>query len=141
MGQKSCEKCGELVDEAKAFCPACGNSFVEEEQRGQASAFEKMDNTVQMGQTMYGKMLSDMGLNISKAPDAAPQPEKRVEVVAPIATNVAPAAHPAPNERTQTDQSAKKNYLIWIIIGAAALVVLLAILVVVIAVVFFYLNR
>lgn len=136
MGQKTCEQCGECVDEAKAFCPACGSAFVEEEQRKEESAFEQMDSTVQMGKTMYGQMLTDMGLNISKAPDVAAQPEKRVEVIAPVvpAANVQPAqTHAAP--------PAKKSYLIWIIIGAAAVVLLLALLVVVVAVVFLYLNR
>lgn len=137
MGQKSCDKCGETVDAAKAFCPACGNAIVEEEQRLEASAFEKMDNTVQMGKTMFGNLLTDMGLNISKAPDAPqPQPEKRVEVIAPIAT---PSAKVTP--QAQTAQPAKKNYLVWIIVGAAALILLLAVLVVVVAVVILYLNR
>lgn len=139
MGQKACEKCGELVDEAKAFCPACGNAFVEEEQRQEESKFEQMDNTVQMGNTMYGQMLSDMGLNISKPPDTAVHPEKRVQVIAPIApvaTNTAP-----PPARDPVESPAKKSYLMWIIIGAAALILLLAVLVVIGAAVFVYLNR
>lgn len=143
MGQKTCDKCGENVDEAKAFCPACGNAFVEEEQRKTTSAFEQMDNTVQMGQTMYGKMLSEMGLNISKAPDKtedAPQAGKRVEVIAPIAAG-APAAHAAPPNPIQAEPHAKKSYLVWIIAGAAALILLLAVAVIVVAVVFLYLNR
>ena len=81
MGLKQCSKCNEMVDEAKAFCPACGNAFVEEEQRQEKSKFEKMDNTVQFGQTMYNQMLSEMGLNIAKPPPA----EKRIEVIAPAA--------------------------------------------------------
>ena len=140
MGQKICDKCGESVDEAKAFCPACGNAFVEEEQRQEASAFEKMDNTVQMGKTMYGKMLTDMGLNISKAPDKpeqAQQHEKRVEVIAPVvpAANVPPAqTHAAP--------PAKKSYLMWIIVGAIALILLLVLLIGVASViVYYYGNR
>jgi hypothetical protein len=135
MAQKQCDKCGEMVDEAKAFCPGCGNSFVEEEKRQNVSEFDQLDSTVQLGKTMYGKMLSDMGLNISKAPDA-PTPEKRVEVITPVA----PAANVAPPQ-TQAAPPAKKRYLIWIIIGAAALILLLALLVVVIAVVILYLNR
>lgn len=137
MGQKTCEQCGESVDEAKAFCPACGSAFVEEEQRKEESAFEQMDSTVQMGKTMYGQMLTDMGLNISKAPDAG-QSEKHVEVIAPIA---APAADVTPRHQTQTAPADKKSYLMWIIIGAAALILVLALLVVVIAIVILYLNR
>jgi hypothetical protein len=138
MGQKTCEKCGESVDEAKAFCPACGDAFVEEERRKEESAFEQMDSTVQMGKTMYGQMLTDMGLNISKAPDVTPPPEKRVAVVAPIAT---PAANVTPVEQTQTAPPARKSYVMWIVIGAAALIVGLAILVVIVAAGFVYLNR
>lgn len=138
MGQKACDKCGELVDEAKAFCPACGHAFVEEEQRKEESAFEQMDSTVQMGKTMYGQMLSDMGLNISKAPDTTPPPEKRVEVIAPIAT---PAANVAPIDGAQTEPPAKKSYVLWIVLGAAALIVGLAVLIVIVAAVFVYLNR
>ena len=140
MGQKACDKCGELVDEAKAFCPGCGNAFVEEEQRQEASAFEKMDNTVQMGKTMFGNMLSDMGLNISKAPDA-PQPVKRVEVIAPIVPAAPVETNITSSTQAQAPPPAKKSYLIWIIVGAAAMILLLALLVVVIAVVILYLNR
>src|SRR6188768_2284766 len=79
MGLKQCPKCSEMVDEAKAFCPACGNAFVEEESRKE-SQFDQLDNTVQLGNTMYNQMLSDMGLNLSKTG----VPEKRVEVIAPV---------------------------------------------------------
>src|SRR4051812_20452120 len=88
MGLRQCEKCSEMVDEAKAFCPGCGHAFVEEQKRQKASEFEKQDNTVQLGQTMYNQMLSDLGLNISKSG----VPEKRIEVIAPVA--VEPAAKP-----------------------------------------------
>lgn len=88
MGLKQCGKCKEMVDEAKAFCPGCGNAFVEEEKRQKASEFEKLDSTVQLGKTMYGQMLSEMGLNISKTPADS---EKRIEVLAPVDTKpVAP---------------------------------------------------
>jgi uncharacterized membrane protein YvbJ len=139
MGQKACDKCGELVDEAKAFCPACGNAFVDEEQRQDTSAFEKMDNTVQMGKTMYGQMLSDMGLNISKAPDAPPPPpEKRVEVIAPLTTNATPAANVTPPPEQQAAPPAKKSYLVWIIVGAIVLIFLLILLISIAGVIFYY---
>lgn len=134
MGQRACDKCGELVDEAKAFCPACGNAFVDEEQRQDTSAFEKMDNTVQMGKTMYGQMLTDMGLNISKTPEAVP-PEKRVEVIAPIAT---PPANATPPPEQQAAPPAKKSYLVWIIVGAFLLLFLLILLISIAGVIFYY---
>ena len=66
MGEKQCGKCGETVDEAKAFCPGCGNAFVEEKTRTSVSDFDLSDNTVRLGDTMYNQMLSDMGLSISR---------------------------------------------------------------------------
>jgi hypothetical protein len=88
MGLRQCDKCGDMVDEAKAFCPGCGNAFVEEKKRQHASEFEQLDSTVQLGNTMYNQMLSDMGLNISKAPN----PEKRIEVIAPAAESGSPSS-------------------------------------------------
>src|SRR4051812_16043562 len=88
MGLRQCEKCSEMVDEAKAFCPGCGHAFVEEEKRQKASEFEKLENTVQLGQTMYNQMLSDMGLNIAGSRTT----EKKVEVIAPVGEKPAPAA-------------------------------------------------
>src|SRR5438270_13395379 len=88
MPDKTCPQCSEQVDEAKAFCPACGNAFVEEEKRTDTSAYEKMDHTVQMGQTMYNAMLSDMGLNVKK------EPEKRVEVLKPVGVKPARVLQP-----------------------------------------------
>ncbi len=123
MGMKQCDKCSEMVDEAKAFCPACGNAFVEEERRSVTTNFEEMDMTVQLGNTMYNQMLSDMGLNVSKAPDVQ---EKVVEVAA-----AAPAAPAAPRPAPAPAKS--DNKWIWIIIGVIAAIILLGIVVVVIA--------
>ncbi|MFZ1701396.1 MAG: hypothetical protein WBO10_16175 [Pyrinomonadaceae bacterium] len=120
MGVKQCDKCSEMVDEAKAFCPACGNAFVEEEQRSAANSFEKMDSTVQLGQTMYNQMLSDMGLNIERAPEPV---EKRVEVIqAEPAAPRAPAKPKAP--------PASSSNIKWIVLGAAAVVVLAVFLII-----------
>ncbi|MBX3291598.1 MAG: hypothetical protein KF881_01760 [Acidobacteria bacterium] len=93
METRQCENCGETVDAAKAFCPGCGNAFVEEKAREHASEFESHDSTVQMGQTMYNQMLSDMGLNISKKGQQPNVEPKKTEVVVPVA----PAAPPAPS--------------------------------------------
>jgi hypothetical protein len=116
MAQKQCGKCSEMVDEAKAFCPGCGNAFVEEEKR-EASSFEKMDSTVQLGQTMYNQMLSDMGLNISKS---APPREKKIEIIAPIA-----AAVPPPQKATVPPPkvSGSSSKVKWIILGAVILLI------------------
>ncbi len=134
MGLKKCDKCSEMVDEAKAFCPACGNAFVEEQQRSVSTNFEEMDMTVQLGQTMYNQMLSDMGLNVSKAPDVK---EKTVEVAAasPAAPlqPIAPAAQPRPVAPAQNEPAKSSNKWIWIIVGVIAALILLGIVVVIVA--------
>lgn len=131
MALKQCDKCSEMVDEAKAFCPACGNAFVEEERRSVSTNFEEMDMTVQLGQTMYNQMLSDMGLNVSKAPDVQ---EKVIEVAA--AAPIAPVAQGVPVAPVPTTPSASAkpdNKWIWIIVGVIAAIILLGIVVVVVA--------
>src|SRR4051794_14412265 len=90
MGLRKCENCTEMVDEAKAFCPGCGHAFVEEKKREKASEFEKQENTVQLGQTMYNQMLSDMGLNIA----GSRATEKKVETIAPVGEKPVPAPPP-----------------------------------------------
>jgi len=130
MGLRQCEKCSEMVDEAKAFCPGCGHAFVEEQKRQKASEFEKQDNTVQLGQTMYNQMLSDLGLNLSKSG----APEKRIEVIAPVvaepaAKSVQPAAIPV-QEAPTTASSARPNEVKkpgrakWIILGIVGFILL-----------------
>lgn len=118
MGLRKCDKCDEMVDEAKAFCPACGNAFVEEESRSAPSSFEAADSTVQLGQTMYNQMLSDMGLNISKTAEPV---EKRVEVIAPVV--IAPAAAAPPPAEKKIEKPRSNRNLMWIVLGAAVVVV------------------
>ena len=117
-----------MVDEAKAFCPGCGNAFVEEEKRREASKFEKLDPTIQFGQTMYNQMLEDMGLNISGAPNPI---EKRIEVLIPVSTEAAPPAktvtvQPAVTlqERKQEKSKPTSNAKWYILIGLAVLFLL-----------------
>ena len=126
MGLKQCDKCSEMVDEAKAFCPGCGNSFVIETKREVVSNFESFEGTINLGDTMFNQMLSDMGLNISKTPDVA---EKRVEVLAPEPPAV---IRPDPIAKTPKPSSNIK----WFIIGGVAL--LLVFLMVVVAGVLVY---
>ena len=143
MVMMPCEKCSEMVDAARAFCPACGHAFVPEEQRAEQSNYDRSDNTMQMGNTMYNQMLSDMGLNISKAPEK-PQPEKRVEVIAPVATAPRqpprPASKPAAVTPTDVASSAKQGRLIiWLVVGALLLIFGLALLVVLAAFLIYWL--
>ena len=141
MAMTPCEKCGEMVDEARAFCPACGHAFVQEEQRTEQSDFERMDSTMQMGNTMYNQMLSDMGLNISKAADK-PQPEKRVEVIAPIAAaprRDAPKPVQQPPAPSAAEASKRGRYIIWAVVGGLLLIFGLALLVVLAAFLIYWL--
>ncbi|MBA2334100.1 MAG: hypothetical protein H0V90_04100 [Blastocatellia bacterium] len=86
MSLKQCEKCGEMVDEAKAFCPGCSNPFVSEMQRTETSEFELSGSTIEFSKTAYNLLLSDMGLNISEpadvnkpAEDLVPEPERDIQ--------------------------------------------------------------
>ena len=129
MGLRQCDKCSETVDEAKAFCPGCGHALVAEQSRSEASNFDKMDSTVQLGQTMYNQMLSDMGLNISKAPDPV---EKRVEIIAPIVSDPKPTVTKPPV--VVAGSSTKK----WIIIAVSVVVLFFLLTLALAAVVFIY---
>jgi len=120
MALRQCDKCSEMVDEAKAFCPGCGHAFVEEQIRTAASNFDTMDSTVQLGETMYNQMLSDMGLNAAKA---AIPPEKRVEVIAPLAPASKPAAR-APEK--PEDASYRKWIIVAIVLVTLFFLVLIA---------------
>jgi hypothetical protein len=159
MAERQCEKCGEMVDSARAFCPSCGGPLVEEEKREQQSNYEKMDKTVQMGNTMYGQMLSDMGLNISK-----PQPEKRVETIAPIggspkqerqspaaprqetlkpaaASSSAQTAAAKPTVQPPAPISKRKSYIVWALIAGGLLVIGLLAVIIIGVILYFYLPR
>ena len=128
MGLRQCEKCNEMVDEAKAFCPGCGNSFVVEAKRESVSNFDTFEGTVKLGDTMYNQMLTDMGLNISKAPDPT---EKSVEVIAPVATEAKPAVETTPpvvpvavKPETAVVEEKPASKAKWFIIGGVILMTL-----------------
>ena len=140
MADKTCPQCSETVDVAKAFCPACGNAFVDEEKRTDSSAYEKMDNTVQLGQTMYNNMLSDMGLNLKK------EPEKRVEVLKPVAVQPAqtlqPVAgtqpSPTPAQAETAEKKSNNKILVVTIIVGVVLVLIFAVAVIAVALYYLY---
>lgn len=70
MSLKKCEKCWEMVDEAKAFCPECGNSFEDEKARKADSEFELTGSTIKLSESAFDALLSDMGLDISEETEA-----------------------------------------------------------------------
>ena len=127
MAEKQCGKCGEMVDEAKAFCPGCGHSFVDEKQRETVSDFDQSKRTVQLGETMFNQMLSEMGLNISRQPS---RDEKRENVLEPLAP--APMTRSAERKEQPSPAPAdKRTRIIWIVaivlgaIGFAIVVMLI----------------
>ena len=126
MALRQCVKCSELVDEAKAFCPGCGNAFVEEEEP-EATAFQELGSTVQFGKTMYNQMLEDMGLNISDAPNIV---EKRVEVIKPIKSEITvpPIATkevaPVKPLENISDQPKAGSHVKWYILGGLVFLIL-----------------
>jgi len=147
MALKECEKCGEMVPEAKAFCPACGHAFVDEERRREKSKFDKMDSTVQLGQTMFGNMLSDLGLNINKSPGHA---DKKVEVIAPAA-EAPKAAEIAKPGLESTKRSSVTAVAVehkpapasnrWVTVGGILAIVIWLLILIVALVMFVYLPR
>lgn len=134
MGQKQCEKCGEVVDEAKAFCPGCGNAFVEELTRESVSDFDQSKHTVQLGQTMYNQLLSDMGLNLQQS--GQHEKQKRTEVIAPAVT-----AQPEAESKPAAEPASKISTSTILIIAGLALLVLGAIVVVIAAAAALYFLR
>ena len=131
MGLRQCEKCSEMVDEAKAFCPGCGHAFVAEEKRKEASKFDRSDSTVQFGQTMYNEMLSDMGLNISNVPNRG---EKRVDVITSIKAEVTvpvqkdvkvPESETVkPPEKIPEKSASASNAKLYFLVGLAVVILL-----------------
>ena len=127
MGSKQCGKCGETVDEAKAFCPGCGHAFVEEEKRT-VSEFDMQNETVRLGGTMYNQLLSDMGLSISRSPKKSDSKSEHI----PIQPAAPPAIKPA---------DPKPSYVKWIILGAVAALGVLLLLLLVLVILFWLLPR
>lgn len=77
MSLKKCEKCGEDVEIAKAFCPECGNPFVKEEKRAGATEFDSYAGTLAFSKSEHEMLLAKMELDTSKSPEAE-QPKNPV---------------------------------------------------------------
>lgn len=124
MPERQCQKCGETTDEAKAFCPACGEAFVEETKRSEASVFESMEGTMQLGNTMYNQLLSDMGLNLKARSDDVTEPSIKI----PSAAIPTPAAaiRPATVRPESSSSSGDKK---WLIVGIIALALFFLVLI------------
>lgn len=112
MSLKICEKCGETVDEAKAFCPECGNPFVSEEKREDSSEFDRYAGTIKLSKSAFNIMLSKMDLDTSRSPE---EEKSRTEQ----------AIENLPEEHKLRDQTKNSGMSKWIIIAAAGAVILI----------------
>jgi hypothetical protein len=121
-----------MVDEAKAFCPGCGNSFVIESKREITSNFDSFEGTIKLGDTMFNQMLSDMGLNISKSPDGG---EKPPEVI-----SLEPAAAKPPEPATQSAAEPASNTK-WYILGGVVLALVIVVLVAAVIAIYMFWPR
>ena len=137
MAEKQCGKCGEMVDEAKAFCPGCGHSFVDEKQRTTRSDFDLSESTIRLGDTMYNQMLSEMGLNISRQPNRDEKSEKIVEPLAPAPT----VQSGGRKEQPSPAPAAKRTKIVWLVVVVLAVIVFaIAVMLATLAGLYFY-NR
>lgn len=131
MALIECEKCGEQVDDAKAFCPACGNSLIEERRRTLSTNFEQMDMTVQLGNTMFNQMLNEMGLKSGK-PDGHDLPAEPPKMAPLPTTTVVPPAAAAPRSKLEAPVDIvppkASNRKVWVITIVVALVLLFVLL-------------
>ncbi|MEJ7623825.1 MAG: hypothetical protein WKF34_07510 [Pyrinomonadaceae bacterium] len=145
MATLQCEKCGEVVAEAKAFCPGCGNALLVEQTRETPSSFEAMDHTVQLGQTMYHQMLSDMGLDTSRRDRADSKPEvtpltvaeKKIDVIRPAVASV-PDGKRVTKSVDSAIRSDKKR---WLIAGGVFAAVILFLIVAAVVAAFWILPQ
>lgn len=127
MSLKNCEKCGEDVDDAKAFCPECGNPFVYEEKRQEATEFDKYAGTVALSNSDFYKLLGKLGLDTSRSPEE----EKQKSPVQNSTNNFQP-------QKEIPDQNKKSGIIKWIVIGAIFAMIFFFIIAVILIAVFFY---
>jgi hypothetical protein len=130
MSLKKCEKCGEDVDIAKAFCPECGNPFVDEEKRQEATEFEKHAGTMVFSKSAYNMMLGKMDLDTSRSPEE----EKQENPVQNPANNFPP-------QNKTPDQNKKSGMVKWIIIGAIAALIFFFVIAVILVALFIYFYK
>lgn len=125
-----------MVDEAKAFCPNCGHAFVDEEKRQDSSEFDRMDGTMQFSKTVYGQMLSDMGLNLADlsaippeplppAAEPASQPQAAQVIRPPVQQVVRPPVQQVINPVAKPAPPSGSSRNKWLIIGGVALLLVI----------------
>jgi hypothetical protein len=125
MDLKKCEKCGTSVPEAKAFCPECGASLVDEATRETTSEHNAYAETAMLSKSSYNLMLADMDLNISESPNLTAE---RLNISKDFIDSLS-LDPPKEDKPAGTDKK-------WIIVAAACAVFLFLLLVAIILVVF-----
>ncbi len=130
MSLKICEECAETADEAKAFCPGCGNPFVKEEKREVSSEFDQYAGTLNMSDSAFKIMLTKMDLDTSRPPDAEIDPA-RVEAF--------PKSFPPQNK--SPDQNKNSGMLKWIIFAAIGAVIFIFITAVILIALYIYFYK
>jgi hypothetical protein len=165
MDIKKCEKCGENVDAAKAFCPECGNPFVEEQKREESSEFDKYAGTIKYSKSVYKMMLSEMELDTSKQTEKESKPiAKQVageikppqveppEIVQPIPPQTdSPQIEPHQIESPQNNspqnvpsgdepvhENKKSGMIKWVILGVFGLAIPVVLVIIILAVLYIY---
>lgn len=119
MNLRVCENCRETADDARAFCPGCGDPFVAEKRRSEDSEFEMSGNTVQFSKSAFNMVLSDMGLNISEVPNRVQK-----SIASEPTVPVKPPAIASPARKAESGGATK-----WIVIAGAVGVVVIAVLI------------
>lgn len=150
MSLKKCEQCGEEVDQAKAFCPECGNPFVEEQEREESSEYESYAGTINVSKSMYKMMLSEMELDTSKSPEeeekvkAPPKPESKPKPDIQAELKPQPKQNilqtPTPMQNNPADTSIGSGKLKWVILGFFGAGVFLALAAVILYLLFVFLT-
>ena len=127
MSLKKCEKCGEDVEIAKAFCPECGNPFVTEEKRQVVSEFDKYAGTINFSDSAYNKLLSELNLDTSRSPE-----EEKMRKPEQVSTNNLPPQNKSP------DQNKNPGIVKWIIIAAIGVVIFVFFVIVILIALYIY---
>ncbi len=149
MGLRECDECGEMVDDVRAFCPGCGKSFLNETQRSKPTIFDRSNETEQFDASMLNMILSDMGLDISKAPNPGEDrvvsvPQMRIEVGKPEHAKVIEPVSEAvrlPEDSDDRPNLPGKSNLKWFVLGGVILVLIFLFLLVLAAAVLFFMFR
>ena len=119
------------MNDARAFCQACGNPLVAEARRTELSRFELSRETQYLDESMLLAILGDMGLDLSKRPQTADTlVENTVAVQAGSARSVQTKSIGQtnvvqPRQPTGRTRAANSNVK-WLVVASVALLLLVS---------------